>query len=622
MLPSALNRFRRAAAVVRAHRSPWPRRAAFSSLVFAAGFSALWQTGSYLLSAAATSAVVLGGVGLMQVRAMRSAQERWKVATEVVIAVLSSLKNEHARSDAQRRPTWINLALLYRVQQHLDGGVASSSSLAPPSCSSVAPAALREAQRYMMFATSAYGHAAMVAFGPRACKRAPSTSALLQGAAAVDVEALARHTGIGESDVVLLREPDEVAACPAFFIALDRASAAIVLSVRGTASIFDAVVHDLVCVAEPFADGVAHAGMARAARALRTAAMPTLARLAHEHRGFRVVLTGHSMGGGVAALLAVLIEHERREVAQARRLSAALGESGGGHVGEGHTVAPGAAPSAAAFAAASTASEACGGAAGGGVVVGCGAVSDGSGGGSGDGSGGVVVGAFGGLLRVLPALPLDTSVACITFAAPPVYAPAAAAAAAAHCESGDRPEAAARVDALPPDIPRALADSITQFVHNSDVVPSLSLANVRSLLAALRAIDEVGIASTRTKLAVLSGRSPPPVDLLEAVRAVRSGGGAAGLGVGPAGLLSAPPALRSPGREVVMLSHLGGGSYEATAWGSAAFAERGLRLAPSMASDHVFGYYEGALAACSLSCHPFGGEDERMTSAGGAEKAV
>ena len=118
MLPSALNRFRRAAAVVRAHRSPWPRRAAFASLVFAAGFSALWQTGSYLLSAAATSTVVLGGVGLMQVRAMRSAQERWKVATEVVIAVLSSLKNEHARSDAQRRPTWVNLALLYRVQQH------------------------------------------------------------------------------------------------------------------------------------------------------------------------------------------------------------------------------------------------------------------------------------------------------------------------------------------------------------------------------------------------------------------------------------------------------------------------------------------------------------------------
>ena len=110
------------------------------------------------------------------------------------------------------------------------------------------------------------------------------------------------------------------------------------------------------------------------------------------------------------------------------------------------------------------------------------------------------------------------------------------------------------------------------------------------------------------------------------LRDVRNGGDASRSGApttsAASGLFLAPPALRPPGREVVTLSHLGGGSYEATACSSTAFAERGICLAPSMASDHVFGYYEGALAACSLLCHPFGGEAERCTSAGGAEKAV
>ena len=74
-----------------------------------------------------------------------------------------------------------------------------------------------------------------------------------------------------------------------------------------------------------------------------------------------------------------------------------------------------------------------------------------------------------------------------------------------------------------------------------------------------------------------------------------------------------------------MLRHLSGGRYEASTCTSETFAERGIRLAPSMASDHVFGFYEGALAACvTSSCHyPFGESfAERRESADGAEKVV
>ena len=232
---------------------------------------------SYLLSLAATASLVVAGAAASKWNAMRRVRHKWAEASNVIALVLHSLKNEHGAAP-QRLPTAVNLALLYRVQQlpaRAKADASGASTLVAPAAEhdsvAVAPARLREAQRYMRFATSAYGHALMVSFGPRACKRAPSASALLKGADAVDLEALCRHCGVDEHDVALCRAGDEEVGCPAFFIAHDKARCTIVLSVRGTASIYDAVVHDLVCVDEPFAGGCAHSGMARAAKALRAA---------------------------------------------------------------------------------------------------------------------------------------------------------------------------------------------------------------------------------------------------------------------------------------------------------------------------------------------------------------
>lgn len=636
----------------------WSRRLAAGSVIAGTAVVTYSFSGSYFVSIMVSGSLLLAGAGLLQLQAMRSTRHLWQDASEVFIAVLKSLNNDHGAP--QQQPTWINLALLYRVQRH-EAPLLGRYSSPPPSSSSsspapaspaatliaperesaeraVSPAALREALRYMAFATSAYGHAAMVAFGPRACKRAPSTSALLKGADAVNLEALIRHCGIGEADVIMMREADEAAACPAFFIALDRAHASIVLSVRGTASIYDAVVLDLVCVAESFAGGLAHSGMARAARALRHAVIPTLARLAHEHRGFRLVLTGHSMGGGVAALLTVLLHHERRRRAAAAAALAAPGtaadafgadpaQRGQGGVGAGGLrgglggVGSGGGD------------ERCGG------VGGCGTSGASCGGGGvggiGDGESNVVIGAFGSVLQLQPELPSDTPISCITFAAPPVYAPS-------HPDGR-----------LPPE----LSDSIISYVHHADVVPSLSLANVRRLLASLREIDRTRIASTRKRLAVLSGRIAPPAELLAAVRSAVSsacGGGGGGTEAttttatsaanapgasasaacaphaapSPTGMPTsstprADPPLQVPSRDVVTLTHIGGGRYEASACSAEAYVSRGIRLAPSMASDHVFGFYEAALASCTSSTCTYEGKRHTDDDApGDEEKAV
>lgn len=57
----------------------------------------------------------------------------------------------------------------------------------------------------------------------------------------------------------------------------------------------------------PFLDGHAHAGIAAATWQLVAEFVPRVAAALARHSGYQAVLTGHSMGAGVAALLAMLL---------------------------------------------------------------------------------------------------------------------------------------------------------------------------------------------------------------------------------------------------------------------------------------------------------------------------
>lgn len=89
---------------------------------------------------------------------------------------------------------------------------------------------------------------------------------------------------------------------PRHFIAVDDAKRAIVVALRGTNSISD-VITDLLCGNEPFAGGYAHGGMKSAAESLYTLIVPILRDALGDHPGYELVLTGHSLGAGVAILL-------------------------------------------------------------------------------------------------------------------------------------------------------------------------------------------------------------------------------------------------------------------------------------------------------------------------------
>lgn len=91
---------------------------------------------------------------------------------------------------------------------------------------------------------------------------------------------------------------------PAFFVAYSPSRTTAVVAIRGTVDLGDALT-DLVCRPAPLGEGFAHAGMAEAAKAV-VLEITDAVNEAVSAGATQIVFTGHSLGGGVALLAAVL----------------------------------------------------------------------------------------------------------------------------------------------------------------------------------------------------------------------------------------------------------------------------------------------------------------------------
>ncbi|TPX32436.1 hypothetical protein SmJEL517_g04439 [Synchytrium microbalum] len=94
------------------------------------------------------------------------------------------------------------------------------------------------------------------------------------------------------------------------YVAVDPATKSIVLTLRGTLGLSD-LLTDLTCdyanYATDVATGFVHAGMLKSAKKLcESAVAEVVAGALKQYPGFGLVLCGHSLGGGVAALLATM----------------------------------------------------------------------------------------------------------------------------------------------------------------------------------------------------------------------------------------------------------------------------------------------------------------------------
>lgn len=170
----------------------------------------------------------------------------------------------------EQRPPFINLALIVNQLQ-------SQGKYQVPPTSRIEfgrKDVLIKAARYVQFAKAAYVQSAM--------------------------DIAADISGLGAEDVLYVHKSDDI-SCPNFFIADDRATNAIVLSIRGTKTPAD-VMTDLVCRTAPFLAGEAHAGMLGSADKVMVHAVPILRALIVKHPTRKIVVVGHSLGAGVAVL--------------------------------------------------------------------------------------------------------------------------------------------------------------------------------------------------------------------------------------------------------------------------------------------------------------------------------
>lgn len=237
------------------------------------------------------------------------------------------------------------------------------------------------------------------------------------------------------ADVLLsMAESDEVRVkLPAHIVFVDHLTRSVVVAVRGTASLSDALT-DMVCNEVPFLGGTAHAAMLEAARDLQARVEPVIRGALAQFPGYGVVCTGHSLGAGTATLLGLLLEHESKVLRVTGRRPEDSGAFFAGGDGRSATVAD----------SASQVAESVGGMFGRMFTE----VAGSSGGG-------------------------DDRVACAlvtyAFAPPPVFRPKAG----THLRRG--------------------FPNVVSFVHNVDVIPRVTLKAIFEMATALISIDKLGL---------------------------------------------------------------------------------------------------------------------------------
>ncbi|XP_074649492.1 diacylglycerol lipase-beta-like [Tubulanus polymorphus] len=141
------------------------------------------------------------------------------------------------------------------------------------------------------------------------------THVLADNCCTCNVAAIKKFTGAKSEDIIYANFQNQLYETP-FCVILDHQTKSIVISIRGTLSLKDALT-DMTAEGECLyldgfkeQDSIAHKGILQAAKYVHETLQreQILVKLKQSYPEYRLVITGHSLGAGTAALLAILIK--------------------------------------------------------------------------------------------------------------------------------------------------------------------------------------------------------------------------------------------------------------------------------------------------------------------------
>jgi hypothetical protein len=160
---------------------------------------------------------------------------------------------------------------------------------------------IRAGHRLMRFATAAYG-AEMIR---SAVDNHVDSWHFLDGGG----NAVAVHTKLSKEDIKFIyagNSNDYDKHVLHHFVSVDRNEKSVVLGIRGTSSLSGAII-DMQGMAADFCSGKAHRGISEMARNIWKESGEKILQLLEDLPGFKLVICGHSLGGGASCLLTLHI---------------------------------------------------------------------------------------------------------------------------------------------------------------------------------------------------------------------------------------------------------------------------------------------------------------------------